>query len=614
MKYRWKYRVCCDCRQRLRTRCYVSGLGQQVIAGLEPAGGRCGSILLEGEQLPPPASKWQTVVLPARAVMMRSADAREIGIKRAAQGKWVSLEVDDIFKFAKRDFKRTVEARAIGPIISGARVMVSARTDYNAFKAVAARVFRPVPPPEPGIWRFAATFKFLLCPCWGKFPSEQDWDTWIRSMPPERQKPLREAKALYDRTGWLSAYEKFHAFVKCELLPYFGKSEDGLKALDAMIDRLINAPHDVTHVIAGRKIKPFMSWLKEQWHHQNHLFYASVEPLKLQQWLDRVTGGSAKTIFWSDYTLFDASHNDDTWDFVESLYVDHLGDPDFRRVLQVLRKPGGTIRNLRYQAKVMNASGRPDTALANAFLNGFAMLLSACAAWFGVDLRHVDHKLLLEFTPFVQLAVCGDDALGFLPEMSEAARLRFLQDLRANLARFGFIAKAFASDRYEDAVFLGHRPLPIGGRWYWTRTLGRCLYKLGWQLGVRGDGGAVMHGIMDMHRRCSAHTPVLAEIANAYVRNSQGMKLTMITEDVHKPWEWMGRFGPSNYDDSTIQALARVYTVSRTRCRTDLSPTDTYVSEQDVRDLCRYVDETVTSQPCVLDHWLLKHMVWVDEQ
>lgn len=397
----------------------MCGLGQQVLAGLEPAGGWCGTILLEGEQLPPPKSKWDTVVIPPGAIQMRRADAMAIGLAGHGQGKWVDLDKESLQRLGKLDFARTVEARAIGPIISGARVMVSARTDYNAFKAVAARTFRPVPPPEPGIWRFAATFKFMLCPTWGNFPTEMDWDSWIQSLPKERQQPLRDARSLYQRTGWLSAYTKFHAFVKAELLPFFSKDDYGLKALDAMVDRLINAPHDVTHVIAGPKIKPYLTWLKGEWSYQSSLFYAAVEPAKLQAWLDRATTGPPRTVFWSDYTLFDASHNDDTWDFVESLYEQHKGDRDFQRVLSVLRRPGGSIRNLRYQCKAMNASGRPDTSLANGFLNGFAMMLSACAAWCGVDLKHITKADLKSFLPLIQLAVCGDDALGFLPEMRD---------------------------------------------------------------------------------------------------------------------------------------------------------------------------------------------------
>lgn len=592
----------------------VCALGAQVLAGFEPAGGVSGFILLEGEQLPPPKSKWDLVEMPKGALKISKSEAQKIGISRPSNKKFIDLEKGDLKAFARQDFKRTIEARAVGPIISGARVMVSARTDHNAFKAVAARVFRPVPEPERGIWRFAKSHAHHLLPRWGDFPEALELERWLDSMPAERQRALRAAIDDYQRTGWMLRYEDFHAFVKCELLPYFSKDAYGLTRLDAMVDRLINAPHDVTHTIAGPKIKPYLSWLKSQWSHDSSLFYAGVSPEKLQLWLDRATRQNKATVFWSDYTAFDASHNSDTWDFVESLYEPYKHDEEFQRVLRCWRAPKGRIRNLRYQAKVMNASGRDDTALANALLNGFAMYLSVTAAWCRVELREVTREHLEYIRTVLQLAVCGDDALGFLPETSEQDRKRFLEALRANLARFGFIAKAFASERYEDAVFLGHRPLPVGGRWYWARTLGRCLYKLGWQAGTRGDGTAWMRGVMQMHDLCSGHVPVLSDIARTFLRETEGYKVTEIRLDPNKPWEWMGRFGPRDYDDSTIEALARVYSVRKDLCRQDLSPTDVLVTADDVRDLCRYVREAVKAQPTVLDHWLLKHMVWVDEQ
>lgn len=585
-----------------------------MLAGLEPAGGICGFINLIGEQLPPPKTKWEQVVIPKGGLRMPRHEALAYGIRRPGRGKWLDLVKGDLDVLAKYQFRHTIEARAVGPIIAGARVMVSARTDYNAFKAVAARMFRAVPPPEDGLWQWARTLRPVILPSWGCFPPALERLEWLQSMPRERQRPLGEACVEYDRTGWLPAYALFHAFIKVELLAFFAKGPYGILPLDSMVDRLINAPHDVTHVVAGRRIKPYMKWLKQQWNSRSFLFYASTGPEELQEWLDRATTRGPRTVFWSDYTLFDASHNSTTWDFIEEMYAPHFEDPDFRKVLECWRTPQGRVRGMRYHCGVVNASGRDDTALSNAMLNGFAMLASSAAAWYLVDLRDVTCAMLQDYKTVVQLAVCGDDALGFLPEMEEEPRCRFLTSLRANLARFGFTAKAFASNRFEDGVFLGHRPLPVDGRWYWSKTLGRCLYKLGWQTGTVGDGTAWMRGVMKMHQNCSRHTPVLSEIAETYMKATEGYRVTECKLDTNKPWEWMGKFGPDHYSEDTLEALAQAYTVTRNSCRQDLSPADTQVTRHDIEDLCRYVRRAVVAQPCVLDHWLLKHMVWVDEQ
>lgn len=579
--------------------------------GLHAPSGVCGQVYIYGEQLPPPDNKWEKVDLPTGSVKIRMAalTGRKIRGK-----KWLDLEKADLEKLAFLERPCRPLARAVGPVLSGTRVMVSANTNYNAFKSVCCRAFSKVPEPRTGIWEFAAAFKRALLPEWDSPPSEMTDEEWIESMPARRRAPLRLALQLYRRTGWCKKYATFRSFIKVEFLMYFSKDEYGILPLRAIVDRLINGPHDVTHVIAGKKIKPYLGWLKRQWHCESHLFYGGVEPAKLQRWLSRATSQGPKLVFWSDYSSFDSCHNEQTWAFVESLYEQYRGDKDFQSVLEAWRAPVGQILDLKFRFRVMNASGRDDTALANAILNGFAMLLSVAAAWYEKDLRELDTSDLVSISSILLLSVCGDDALGFLPSVDEATALRFRDRLVANLKDFGFVAKAYCSDRFEDAVYLGHRPLPVDGVWYWSRTLGRCLPKLGWQCGLTGNGNAYMNGVMEMHTVCSAHVPVLSDIANSWLESTVGRPRTPWQEDPNKPWECMGVFGPKHYARDTIEALARAYTVDRRPCRTDLSPQDVAVSLVDVMHCIEYVKAQVKGQVCVLDHWLLTHMVWVDEQ
>jgi hypothetical protein len=82
----------------------------------------------------------------------------------------------------------------------------------------------------------------------------------------------------------------------------------------------------------------------------------------------------------------------------------------------------------------------------------------------------------------------------------------------------------------------------------------------------------------------------------------------------NKPWEYMGVFGPMAYDDSTLAAVARTYTVDSRPCRADLDLESVHVDVAAVKSLIAYIWERIDGLPCVLDHWLLTHMVLVDEQ
>jgi hypothetical protein len=423
---------------------------------------------------------------------------------------------------------------------------------------------------------------------------------------------------LYYSMGWNYKYGKFHSFIKDEFLPFFSKDDMCLLPLREFVARLINAPHDVTHVIAGPKIKPFLGWLKDQWRWDTNLFYGSTTPDKLHLWLQRATE-QPRFVFWSDYSMFDSSHNEDTWEFVESFYSQYKHDVDFQRVLAAWRRPCGTLGDLKYQGRVMNASGRDDTALANAILNGVAMLLSVTAAWCKIPLEQVDKSHLLRMESELLLSVCGDDALGFLPVCDPLRARHFLHDCKLNLTAFGFSAKIFGSYRFEDAVYLGHRPLPINGVYYWSRTVGRCLYKLGWQSKPVGDPTAHMHGIMLMHKSCSLHVPVLSDIVRTWLLARSGTKVNPWTPDPNKPWETMGEVAPDHYADDTIQAFASAYSVEQNAFRGDLEQVRgaVTVTSSDVRDCIAHCVAVITEakgRPCVLDHWLLRHMTLVDEQ
>lgn len=580
--------------------------------------GNPGIVCIRGIELPPKQKKWDSANWEPGQIKIRSSAIPAASGRRRKGKKWIDAEKSDLARLAACQVPPALwRGRAIGPIISGAYPLLTAATNYNRFAALACRVFNAPPAPRRGLWAWAASFQREIFPLIDSPPQEQSDEEWLAGFPQPRRRALLEAYDLYKRSGWSDKYRTFHCFLKDEFLPYFDKDGDGLIPLREVVARLINAPHDVTHVIAGRKIRPYMHWLKVQWNPENLIFYGGTDPEHLQLWLDRLVTLGASLYFWSDYSMFDSSHNLDTWDFVESFYKQHMHDADFRRVLSVWRSPVGIIGDLKFQGRVFNASGRDDTAFANAVLNGVAMLLSVTAAWLNKPLQEVGKADLLAIGSDLMLSVCGDDALGRLPacslEQANSFRLRAIE----NLTAFGFSAKFYCSDRLEDAVYLGHRPLPVDGRYYWSRTLGRCLYKLGWQCKVRGDPGAHFRGICKMHQVCSRHVPILADVTREYLAQRPKGKVNAWVEDPNKPWETMGRVAPDHYSEDTLEALARAYTIRKGVLRGDLNCTDVLVTKEHIRECIQYVCERVRAcggGPCVLDHWLLRHMVWMDEQ
>ncbi len=595
---------------------HVSPLGADLQQGLETSSGLSGQVWMKRATLPPPVKKVERATLPEGAIKMRSDCAPE-AMRVRSNRKWVNVEKGDLETLARvSNDEALYRYRVVGPVVSGAPVLVTAKNDLGACSALICRMFATPLVPLPGIWEFAKNFRSLLWPGYECPPKSMSTRDWLASMPAHRMRALTQAFELYSRTGWRKRYSEFSSFLKDEFLPGFAKEELALRQVAEVVPRLINAPHDVTHLIAGPKIKPFMGWLKEQWGYDNYIFYGSATPDKLQKWLDRFSTMGQRFYFWSDYSMFDASHNADTWDFVEHFYREHQHDQDFVRVLEAWRAPKGKLGNFKYTGRIMNASGRDDTAYANAVLNGTAMVLSVTAAWCGKTLTTVTRSDVEEITSVLVLSVCGDDALGSLPYIGSERADRFLKDCKDNLAKFGFTAKMFGSYRLVDAVYLGHRPYCVAGRWFWGKTLGRALYKLGYQRSLVGDGCAFFNGIVQMHLTCSRHVPILGDIARIWWARTEGQKVTSWVPDPNKPWENMGLFGPDHYDQSTLDALAQAYTVDSTVFRTDLKETltDVEVKAEDFIELLQELERVLIGLPCVVDHWLLRHMVLVDEQ
>lgn len=500
---------------------------------------------------------------------------------------------------------------ALGGIAcSAAYPMLSAKTPYVAAKALLGRVFRmPKTSPAAGIYRWLDQFVPELLPDY--VTERYTFPEWLLTMPGARRKPLLKAWEEYQRRGWVKSNEKFSTFVKVEALPGFAKDNAGLTRLREMLDRVIQGPNDVTHTIAGPVLKPLIKLLKKRWNSDNCIFYGSTSPEELHKWLQTLVARPG-LYFWCDYSMYDNTHSDDSWDFMERLYAATAGDdPAFRKVMEAWRRPKGKIGPLRYKARVMNASGRDDTALSNGVLNGFAAFLSIVAAYLGRPLLSLTVADVNKCKSEILLSVCGDDSLGRVPSMTETRRIQFERDVSANIAMFGFEAKLQTSYQLFDAVYLGNRPYPTRKGWFWGKTIGRATYKNGFTVVEPGnDLMAKITGIADMHMLCSVHVPVLYDLAKKICELRAGAKRTPVRLDPNKPWEWTTKGGVP-YDDLTLQAVAETYLTRRT-CHNLLEPVDVSLGVEELKDLIRQIDG-VTRLPCVIDSPTWRRIIHVDD-
>lgn len=616
-KYRWKDRICDACAVALKKRGYTTYSGFQVQENLHVPTVYPGIVKIQGEAFPPDGKKWETVVTQPGAIRVCWGLARLYKSTFSDRGvRWDDFQKRDLAALSA--VPRSVFTHALAGIAcSGARPMVSARCEYNNAKALLGRVFRTPSEkpwggtgPHPGAWKFVEQFVPDLLP--GFKDRAMSVEEWIATMPSKRRKALSRASLLLKRRGWSPSCAMFKAFVKTELLPGFDKDEYGLVRITQMMDRLIQGPADETHVIAGPHLKPLIHRLKKIWTDDSPLFYGSTTPEYLHKWLNHTLLQGASTYIWCDFKMFDNTHSADSWAFMEGLYrAAGVEDPLFYQVMEVWRQPKGMIGSFKYQAAIMNASGRDDTALANGVLNGFASYLSAVAAWLEVPLLSLTVQMLNAVKGLIRLSVCGDDSLGTIPLCSSDRLTRFCKDMSDNIAMFGFEAKLCASTKLYDAVYLGMRPYPTKEGWYWGKTIGRATYKMGWVL-LEGERDVMAHitGVADMHVLCSQHVPVLGDIARKIIALRGGAKRTPVVLNENKPWEWTYKSGVS-YDSVTLTAVADMYT-ARTTPTNPMKLHDVGVQVKDVLGLLAAI-EKVERLPCVLDHWLWKHMIWVDD-
>lgn len=417
----------------------------------------------------------------------------------------------------------------------------------------------------------------------GGFPQVEPWDTWrwLSSMKCSRRRKIliKAWHAMKDRGSRHRLFARISPFVKTENLPWFAII-DGMCVPEAVryVARLIQAPHDETHIIAGPYLKPLTLALKERWDYRNWIFYASATPEKLDSWLR--ANSHRQSFFWSDYSAFDATWTKHSWAMIEDFYRRVFPDAEeLREVLDVWRCPEGVAHcrkegaKLWYRSDEANASGRDDTALANALFNGLALAMAITAAYFGLEVHQVTETMLAIVSQLCNIAIVGDDSLVCCD--FDATKLK--EVIQENLQSFGLVVKAECSLNLWDVTFLGCMPYDTDQGLFWGPTIGRRMYKAFWQSDPKGHLPAWTKGVakqLALHK----HVPVVSDLAERVLQLLDGQPATDLFDE-NKPYhsrseatvkwsmrtlEWMCRRYPGlspgmvTRDCEVIRGIARL--------------------------------------------------------
>lgn len=621
-KYKWKHRQCKNCQQKLKTCGAISTMGQQIQQNLTVAKGHPGCVHLNSSTLPPKKEKWAKVHIPKDAIRVHKSDVPWLRHTGKGKSKMHSVEKEDLSKIDTTLERPKRECVLAGIGVSGCYPMVTRKGFYARMQALIGRAYLQKPESSPAAWEVMAQLKHCLLPNDALDGEKFSIDFWLTTMPSRRRRALERAHNEYKNSGGLRDKDlTFSAFVKQELLAGYKKFGWGdAKPLMESIARMIMAPKDKAHIVAGPVIKPKLDRLKRHWGPDNWLFYGATTPEKLQGWLDSsITGCEDGEVFafWCDYSMFDCTHSAESMDLVESFYSEMRTDPEFARLINAWRAPQGRMGELSYKAAIMLASGRDDTSLMNALLNGLVMGLSVAAAVAGVELESLQKEHLRFAEAYIRISICGDDTLGFLPKHLWADRARIMRDIQINIARFGLVTKLDCTNFLGSAVYLGMRPYnvptPTGRKWLWGRTVGRAAFKLGWMLDPsKGDAAAWATGVADSVVRTQPYVPILSDLARQTLKLREGARRTPVAIDENKPWtNWTVREEVKNltYDRETIHALAKSYSTPT------LYGGDEPICAPSVEDFYRTIAaiQEVPCLPYVVDDLALRFMCVTDD-
>lgn len=398
---------------------------------------------------------------------------------------------------------------------------------------------------------------------------------WIADFPPAR-------RAQFWKAIQADPLEKvrFNFFIKRELavLP----PRWGFEAPDQTNPRIICSPNDQTHCVMGPAMRYCTHFLHSLWSHGSWLTYAGgLTPPEMADWLQQevspdcmsFTRGTGFVAVENDFSKFDCTYSATTLDFVRRVYA-HWGFDVTKGPMDLVwrgwRRPKGYTKSGRVVCgPVMNASGRDDTALMNALINGGVQAYAYASVLLGTNRPENASPEELEWVrENVRLIVLGDDSLAVVPERDLHGRFWKAGDISRVVDIFGFEARDMKVHHYPcKAVFLGCRPYPAMDRGLlvasWGPTIGRRAVRLAFFRDPQGkDPFAWLKGITTAALQCYGHVPYLNDLAKRMHHLNPSRQVTPHdwSEDAHKRFMFQSDLEEAS---EVWPCLEMVYGVSR---------------------------------------------------
>lgn len=394
---------------------------------------------------------------------------------------------------------------------------------------------------------------------------------WINTFEPRKRSGYWKAIAALRKADLLTAinvardrHEKqlsyplidFSFFLKRELERHCAPPHSGKR--EAMNPRIICNPCPISQVIMGPILRPATSYLHKIWHNKSVLSYAGgMTPFQMRAWAeDNVDVDNIGRMFFrrgadhigieNDFSKFDCTYSKEAFEFVLNVYKYWglpVNSPLFVHVWNGWLVPIGKFHSgFKVTCAVMNASGRSDTALMNALINGCVQIVSylcvmqtekcncpivpvkptaACPRNHRMIYRLDIARARMDLQK-IRIIVLGDDSLTICPDMPNIQ-----QRIGEEISMYGFEARDMKTHKDPRMmVFLGSRLYPAYIRSdrvptlhpCWGKTIGRAMFKMGTASEVQARPYDWLLGNMEATLRTSAHVPILSDIAQKTIQ------------------------------------------------------------------------------------------------
>lgn len=440
---------------------------------------------------------------------------------------------------------------------------------------------------------------------WLGMPVDHSAEPWITHFAPNRKRQLWPTMVQYLKYG-LPQNIDFKLFQKDELA--CNDMPPGDIEFPPSNPRCIQAPSDYTHIVMGPWMRNATRALHHKWHMGTLTYASGMNPNQLDKWLStHVDAGgfrrpefASHAFFENDYSMFDSTYSTGTMEFVRNIYSTwglNMHNRDVLRCLQMWEHPRGTTSSGGYyMAPVMNASGRDDTALMNALVNGCVQVTLFSELIAGLSCDHIPGNIIPGLLKQFRIIVLGDDSLTVAPDYI------CTKDIADKVAFYGLEAKPLVKYDPLTIVFLGQRPYLCNGPYGWAfaKTIGRTIYKHHWKLQYDQDvdAQAWLRGIIVSERQTCGFVPILSELNEKADEHLSSIKITPKGYDEHQDWQ------------SPIAEREETY-VATLRQREETLMRVYSIHPGQYRDFRRCL-EAVKAVPCLFDHHVIDMVVKAD--